>query len=66
MIRPIAPTHKESAIKAERIKQAQDSLRAAELHTLKENLAFGGFVLIAICGALLLGKLISVIVREMV
>lgn len=66
MIRPIASSHKEAADKAERIKQAEDMLKAAERQSLKENLAYGLFALIAMSGAILIGKLISVIVRNLV
>jgi hypothetical protein len=40
-------------------------LKAAERHALKENLAYGIFALVAMSGAILLGKLISVIVRNL-
>lgn len=66
MIRPIASTHKEASEKAERIRLAEEALKAAERQTLKGNLAYGLFVLIATAGAILLGKLISVIVRNLV
>lgn len=65
MIRPIARTHEEAAEKAERIKEARKTLRAAEWHSLKENLVYAVFVVVVISGAILLGKLISVIVRQM-
>ena len=66
MIRPVAPTHKEATEKAERIKQAENTLRSAERQTLYDNLAFGVFMLVVTTGAILLGKLISVIVRSAV
>lgn len=65
MIRPVAATHKEAKEKAERIRQAEEALKAAERQTLKGNLAYGLIVLIVTSGAILIGKLISVIVRNL-
>ena len=65
MIRPIAPTHKEATDRAERIKVVEAQLKAAERHALKENLAYGAFFLVVVTGCILVGKLISVIVRQM-
>ncbi|QDT94358.1 hypothetical protein Pan161_60540 [Gimesia algae] len=65
MIRPIAPTHKAATARADRIKQAEQQLKAAEKHALKENLAYGAIFLIVCTGCILLGKFISVIVRQM-
>ncbi|WP_417390216.1 hypothetical protein [Gimesia sp.] len=66
MIRPIAPTHKAATARAERIKQAEQQLKAAERHALIDNLAYGAVFLIVITGCILLGQLISVIVRHLV
>lgn len=63
MIQRIAPTHKAATIKADRIKQARRDLKAAELHTLKENLAFGAVMLAAMFGAFLISRVIVFFVR---
>lgn len=65
MIRPIAHTHKEAADRAERIKVVEAQLKAAEKHALKENLAYGAVFLIVVTGCILVGKLISVVVRQL-
>ncbi|QGQ22607.1 hypothetical protein F1728_07915 [Gimesia benthica] len=66
MIRPVASTHKEASERAELVRQAEEALKAAERQTLKDNLAYGLFVLIATSGAILIGKLIAVIVQSLV
>lgn len=64
MIRPIARTHQEATRKAERLKQAESTLRNAERQTLYDNLAYGVFFLIVTSGAILIGKFISIIVKS--
>ncbi|QDV21425.1 hypothetical protein Pan153_61130 [Gimesia panareensis] len=64
MIASLRPTHKESIEKAEQIEQAKQTLQNAERQTLYDNLAYGIFFIIATSGALLLGKLISIIVKN--
>jgi len=65
MIQPIARTHAEATEKAGRIKAAETTLNAARRHNLTENVVYGVVVLTMVTGALMLGKLISVIVRSL-